>query len=377
MTSLLDTEEEIMLRDAARGFLDGAAPIAALRANRDAGRPHDPGLWREMAQMGWAGVLVPEDAGGAEMGHRAAGILSQEMGVTLAASPFLSTAVIAATALRHAAGARARDALAGIAAGETTYALALDEGARHAPEHTALRAERAGNGYRLSGSKTFVADGSTATRVLVLARTGGAPGEAEGLSLFDIDAERAGLSRARLDTVDARDHARLDFDAVEATGDDLLGEADGAMRLLRPALDAGQAALAAELAGLANGISAMTLGYLRERRQFERAIGSFQALQHRAAHLWAEIEVTTSAIANAGRVLDQTPDDATLAVSLAKARATKTADLAVREGIQMHGGIGMTDDHDAGFYMKRARVGAEWLGDYGYHAARVAAARGF
>ena len=377
MTSLLDTDDEVMLRDAARGFLDANAPVAALRANRDAGRPHDPALWREMAQMGWAGVLVPESAGGADMGHRAAGILAQEMGVTLAASPYLSSAVIAATALRHAAGARARDALAEIAAGDMTYALAVDEGPKHAPERTALRAERSGNAYRLSGAKTFVADGATADRVLVLARTGGTPGEAAGLSLFDIDATRAGLTRAPLDTVDARDHARLDFDGVEATGDDLLGEADDAMRLLRPALEAGQAALAAELAGLSGGISAMTLGYLKERRQFDRPVGSFQALQHRAAHLWAEIEVTASAIANAGRVLDETPDDATLAVSLAKARATRTADLAVREGIQMHGGIGMTDDHDAGFYIKRARVGAEWLGDYGYHAARVAAARGF
>jgi acyl-CoA dehydrogenase len=377
MTSLLDTDDEVMLRDAARGFLDSNAPVAALRANRDAGRAHDPALWRDMAAMGWAGVLIPETAGGADMGHRAAGILAHEMGVTLAASPFLSSAVIAATALRHAAGARAHDALAGIAAGEVTYALAVDEGPKHAPERSALSAERAGNGYRLSGAKTLVADGASAGRVLVLARTSGTPGQAAGLSLFDIDADRAGLSRTPLDTVDARDHARLDFDGVEATGDDLLGEADDAMRLLRPALEAGQAALAAELAGLAGGISAMTLGYLKERRQFGRTIGSFQALQHRAAHLWAETEVTASAIANAGRVLDETPDDATLAVSLAKARATRTADLAVREGIQMHGGIGMTDDHDAGFFMKRARVGAEWLGDYGYHAARVAAARGF
>ncbi len=377
MTSLLDTEEEVMLRDAARGFLDSAAPVSALRGNRDAGRPHDPGLWREMAQMGWAGVLVPENLGGADMGHRAAGILAQEMGVTLAASPFLSTAVIAATALRGAASGRAQDALSRIAKGAATYALAVDEAAKHAPEQSALRAERAGNGYRLSGTKTFVADGTSATRILVLARTGGTPGEAAGLSLFDIDAERAGLTRARLDTVDARDHARLDFDGVEATGDDLLGEVDNAMHLLRPALDAGQAVLAAELAGLATGVTDMTLGYLKERRQFDRPIGSFQALQHRAAHLWAEIEITASAIANAGRVLDETPGDATLAVSLAKARATHTANLAVREGVQMHGGIGMTDDHDAGFYMKRARVGAEWLGDYGYHAARVATARGF
>lgn len=311
------------------------------------------------------------------MGHRAAGILAEEMGRTLAASPFLSTAVVAATTLRDVATDRARDALGRIASGDAIYALAVDEGRKHAPERSAMQAERAGNGFRLSGAKTLVADGGSANRVLVLARTSGAPGEAEGLTLFDIDADRAGLVRDRLDTVDSRDHARLSFDGVEATGDDVVGDVDNGLAALQTGLRAGQAAIAAELLGVAGGAYGMTVGYLKERKQFDRTIGSFQALQHRAAHLWAEIEVTASAIANAGRVLDETPQGAQLAVSLAKARAAMTVDLAVREGVQMHGGIGMTDDYDIGFYMKRARVGAEWLGDYGYHAAQVAAARGF
>ncbi|MCM2562529.1 acyl-CoA/acyl-ACP dehydrogenase [Lutimaribacter sp. EGI FJ00015] len=377
MTTLMETEDEVMLRDAARGFVAESAPVAKLRENRKAGRAFDPGLWREMAQMGWSGVLVPEVCGGAEMGHRAACILAEEMGRTLAASPFLSTAVVAASTLRAVATDRAGTALGQIAAGDVIYALALDEGRKYAPESTAMQAERAGNGFRLTGVKPLVADGSAADRVLVLARTAGAPGDAVGLTLFDIDAARAGLTRDRLDTIDSRDHARLIFDAVEATGDDVLGEVDNGLAVLRAGVQAGQAAMAAELLGVAGGAYGMTVGYLKERRQFDRTIGSFQALQHRAAHLWAEIEVTASAIANAGRVLDKTPQDAQLAVSLAKARAAQTVDLAVREGVQMHGGIGMTDDYDIGFYMKRARVGAEWLGDYGYHAALVAAARGF
>lgn len=369
---LLDSEDETMLRDAARGFLADAAPVSHLRALRDAGQTHDPALWRDMATMGWAGVLVPEDAGGADMGHRAAAILAEEMGSVLASSPFLSTAVIAASVLRAEASDRARQMLSGIASGDLTYALALDEGRKHAPQATAMRAERSGNAFALSGSKTFVADGASAARVLVLADVPG-----EGLTLFDIEADRAGLSRAPMQTIDSRDHARLDFDALQATGEDIVGSVGGGLERLRPGLQAGQAALAAEMLGLASGACAMTLGYLKERRQFDRTIGSFQALQHRAAHLWSEIEVTTSAIINAGRVLDQTPEDAALAVSLAKARATVTADLAVREGVQMHGGIGMTDAYDMGFYMKRARVGAEWLGDYGYHADQIATARGF
>ena len=377
MTSLLETEDETMLRDAARGFLADAAPVANLRANRDQGRPFDTGLWREMAQMGWAGVLVPEAQGGADMGHRAAGILAEEMGRTLAASPFISSAVMAATTLRAAASQQAEQALTAITEGRLIYAVALDEGRKHAPLNTALVAQRVGNGFRLTGIKALVADGGSAQRVLVLARTAGSAGEAAGLTLFDIPADRAGLHKMARATVDSRDHAQMVFDGVEATGDEVLGTLDDGWALLARGVQAGQAAVAAELLGVAGGAYGMTVGYLKERKQFDRTIGSFQALQHRAAHLWAEIEVTASAIANAGRVLDATPTQAGLAVSLAKARAAQTVDLAVREGVQMHGGIGMTDAYDIGFYMKRARVGSEWLGDYGYHAAQVAAARGF
>ena len=377
MTSLLETEDETMLRDSTRGFLADAAPVANLRANRDQGRPFDTGLWREMAQMGWAGVLVPEAQGGADMGHRAAGILAEEMGRTLAASPFISSAVMAATTLRAAASQQAEQALTAITEGRLIYAVALDEGRKHAPLNTALVAQKAGNGFRLTGTKAFVADGGSAQRVLVLARTAGSAGEAAGLTLFDIPADRAGLHKMARATVDSRDHAQMVFDGVEATGDEVLGTLDDGWALLARGVQAGQAAVAAELLGVAGGAYGMTVGYLKERKQFDRTIGSFQALQHRAAHLWAEIEVTASAIANAGRVLDATPTQAGLAVSLAKARAAQTVDLAVREGVQMHGGIGMTDAYDIGFYMKRARVGSEWLGDYGYHAAQVAAARGF
>ncbi len=371
MEKLLKTEEEIMLADMARGFLDDAAPVSHLRRMRDEGGTHDPDLWKQMAEMGWAGVLVPEQAGGSDMGHAAAGVIAGEMGKTLAASPFIGTAVIAATALRQVADDRARAALARIAGGEAIYALAIDEGAKFNPEATRMEARRDGNGFRLSGTKKFVVDGGIADRLLVLARTG------EGLTLFDLPADRDGITRAPRPMIDSRDAADVHFDNVEATGEDVLGAVDDAMAVLRPALMAGQAALAAETAGLAAGAFGMTVAYLKERKQFGVPIGSFQALQHRAAHLWCETEVTASAILHAGRMLDNDPDKARLAVSLAKARATSTAILAVQEGVQMHGGIGMTDEYDMGFYMKRARVAAEWLGDYGHHARIVAQERGF
>lgn len=371
MAKLVRTEEENMLADAARGFLDESAPVSHLRGLRDAGKTHDAALWAEMAAMGWAGVLVPEEAGGSDMGHAAAHLLAGEMGRTLAATPFLSTAVIAATALRQVSGEKGMEALSAIAAGTRTYALAVDEGAKHAPEATAMEARREGNGFRLTGDKTFVVDGGFADRLLVLARTG------EGLTLFDLPADRDGITRTSTRMIDSRDSARVRFDEVEATGEDVLGQVDDAMAVLRPALEAGQAALAAEMSGLAAGAFGMTVDYLKERKQFGQPIGAFQALQHRAAHLWCETEVTASAILNAGRRLDEAAASASLAVSLAKARATQTAKLAVIEGVQMHGGIGMTDAFDMGFFMKRARVAAEWLGDYGYHAERIAQARGF
>jgi len=374
MQNLLKTDEETMLTDSARGFLDQAAPVSEFRKLRDSGTSYDPALWRQMAELGWAGILVPEANGGADMGHAAAGLLAGEMGKTLVASPFLSTAVMAATALRQVSGSRAGEALTAIAKGELTYALAIDESAKHDPVKARLAAHKVGNGYQLNGEKTFVVDGGFADRVLVLARTG--EGET-ALTLFDLPADHDGIARTSKAMVDARDAAQLSFENVAATGEDILGTLDDAMTVLGPALQAGQAALAAEMAGLATGAFDMTVGYLKERQQFGVTIGAFQALQHRAAHLWSEIEVTASAITHAGRMLDQDPDNATLAVSLAKARATQTAKLAVIEGVQMHGGIGMTDAFDMGFYMKRARVAAEWLGDYSYHAEQVAQCRGF
>ena len=360
-----------MLADMARGFLDEKSPVSHLRQMRDAGKTHDAALWKEMADMGWAGILVPESAGGSDMGHAAAGVLAEEMGKTLVSSPFLSSSVIAATALRQVSDDRASQALSAIAGGELTYALAIDERNKFNPDATAMPAKREGNGFRLSGRKTFVVDGGFADRLLVLAQTD------DGMTLFDIPADRDGVSRDAQSMIDSRDAARIDFDDVHATGDDVIGSVDEAMTVLKPALEAGQAALAAEMSGLAAGAFGMTVGYLKERKQFGVLIGSFQALQHRAADLWCETEVTASAIFYAGRKLDEDPENATLAVSLAKARATETAKAAVIEGVQMHGGIGMTDEFDMGFFMKRARVGAEWLGDYGYHAGVVAKLRGF
>jgi alkylation response protein AidB-like acyl-CoA dehydrogenase len=377
---LVLNDDQVMLQDAARGFVSEKAPVAALRRIRDEkiADGFDRGLWRAMAEMGWTGVLVPEDQGGLGFGFVGAGIICEEMGRTLTASPFLSTAMMAATALSRAGSPAQKERwLPAIVAGEAVIATAVDEGRRHDPSGIAMRAERHGNGFRLTGTKSYVVDGQAADAVLVAARTGGAAGEAEGISLFLVDAKARNLASERLSTLDSRGAAELTFDGVEVTADDVVGEVDDGHGLLEVVLGAGRAGLAAELSGNAQESFSRTMAYLKERKQFGRTIGAFQALQHRAAHLFCEVEIAKSAVLAALQALDADPAGAALAVSVAKSKASSVARLAAQEAVQMHGGIGMTDAIDIGLFMKRMQVASTLYGDADFHADRVALARGF
>jgi alkylation response protein AidB-like acyl-CoA dehydrogenase len=377
---LVLTEEQQLLKDSARGFLGEKAPVSALRKLRDArdatgfSRP----LWKEMAEMGWAGILVEEKHGGSDFGFVGAGVIAEEMGRTLTASPFLSTSILAATALRKFASRAQADALLPkIARGEALFALAVDETNKHRPAKVAMRAEKSGNAFRLSGDKTFVADGPVADKLIVAARTAGAAGETNGLTLFLVDAKARGVSAERTEMVDSRNAARLKFEKVEATGDDVIGEVDGGYSALEGVLAAGCAGLAAEMSGSAQAAFAMTTDYLKQRRQFGKVIGSFQALQHRAAALHVEIELMKSVVLKALQDLDNSFGFAGITCSLAKAKAGEVAKLCSQEAVQMHGGIGMTDEYDLGFYMKRIRVAQEMFGDAAYHSDKIARARGY
>jgi len=377
---LVLNDDQVMLQDAARGFVSEKAPVAALRKIRDERNADgfDRGLWRSMAEMGWTGVLVPEDQGGLGFGFVGAGVICEEMGRTLTASPFLSTAMMAATALSRAGSPAQKERwLPAIVAGEAVIATAVDEGRRHDPAGTAMRAERHGNGFRLSGTKAYVVDGQAADAVLVAARTAGSAGETGGLSLFLVETATRGLSAERLSTLDSRGAAELTFDGVEVTADAVVGEIDDGFPLLEIVLGAGRAGLAAELSGNAQESFGRTMAYLRERKQFGRTIGAFQALQHRAAHLFCEVEVARSAVLAALQALDADPAGASLAVSVAKSKASSVARLAAQEAVQMHGGIGMTDAIDIGLFMKRMQVASTLYGDADFHADRVARARGF
>lgn len=377
--ALVLTEDQQMIRDSADGFFRDEAPVSQHRALRDS-RDADGfsrATWAKIAEMGFAGVLVPEAHGGAEMGHVAAGIIMEAMGKNLSAAPMLSTAVLGATALKHGTPEQQAKYLPLIAQGAHLLALAADEAARHKPAHVATTATPSGNGFKLNGVKGFVLDGHVADTLIVAARTGGDTDDKAGITLFLVDPKADGVKIDRRSMVDSRSTARVTLDDVQVDGADVLGAVGDGYGLLEKILNAGRACLSAEMLGVSGTSFAMTVDYLKQREQFGQKIGSFQALQHRAAHLFCEIELARSATLKALQALDEGDDRAALYVSLAKAKAGEVAILATNEGVQMHGGIGMTDDFDIGFFMKRARAAQETFGDSAFHSDRLARTLGY
>jgi len=371
-------EEQNMLKDAAKGFMTDNAPISQLRRLRDEENKDgfDRDTWKSMAEMGMTGVLVPEEFGGVAMGHVAAGVIAEEMGRTLTASPFLSTAIMGATALsRFGSGSQKSEWLAKIASGDAITAVAVDEARKHAPATVTTTAERSGNGFKLNGAKSFVADGHIADMMIVSARTSGEESGADGITLFLVPREADGVS-VEVDTmIDSRLASDVKFDNVELDADAVLGEIDGGFAALEQVLDAGRAGLSAEMSGSAQACLEQTVDYLKERKQFGEIIGTFQGLQHRAAHLYTEIELGKSIVLKALQTLDAAPEHATMMISAAKSKLGHVAQLSAQEAIQMHGGIGMTDEYDIGFFIKRVRVAEALYGDANFHTDKFARLR--
>lgn len=375
--TLVLTEDQSMFRDAAKRFVAERAPVSQLRKLRDDDDPvgFSRELWKEMAEMGWAGVLVPEEHGGVGFGFVGAGLIATEIGRNLSATPLLSSAVLAVTALlRGGSQAHKETLLPAIASGELLVAFASDESTRHSPYHIATRTT---GKYKLSGRKLHVLDGHCADRLIVAARTSGDTSGRDGITLFLIDAKAAGVSISRSAMVDSRNSATVELRDVAVTDADMIGKVDKGAVVLDGALDAARAVLAAELLGVAEEAFERTLAYLREREQFGVKIGTFQALQHRAAHLFCEIELVRSVVLRTLQALDAQEPNAASLVCLAKAKASDVARIATNEAVQMHGGIGMTDEFDIGFFMKRARAAAETFGDQYYHTDRFAQLAGY
>jgi alkylation response protein AidB-like acyl-CoA dehydrogenase len=373
-------EDERMIRDTAKEFFAERAPVSQLRALRDGKDPDgfSRELWKEMAELGWAGIILPENYGGADFGYRGLGFILEEAGRTLAASPLEATVLIGASAILLGGNEGQRnELLPAIAKGELLLALALEEGARHAPYHVATKAEKSAKGYSLTGKKQFVLDGHVADKLIVVARSSGKPGERKGLTLFLVDAGLPGLKVTRSFMIDSRNAAEVSLENVKIPAAALLGVVDNGADLLDEVLDRARIGLAAVMLGGAQEAFERTLQYLKDRKQFGVAIGSFQALQHRAADLFTELEITRSAVLDALDAIDSRRNDVALAASLAKARASETFEQISKEAIQMHGGIGMTDEFEIGFFLKRARVLQAVFGDARFHTDRYATLEGY
>lgn len=377
---LYHNEDQAMLAESASQFMAEEGAIAKqLRHWRDKdckdGFGHD--LWKQFGEMGFTGILLSEEDGGIGMGNVEAGIVLEEIGRNLTPSPFLTSSVLAATALKHGNNDVRGRWLPGLVAGESVFAVAIDEGPKHNPDRIATKAEKSGNGFKLSGQKDFVIHGASADMLVVAARTSGSDSDADGITLFAVPKEAANMSHDAVRLVDSSMATHTKFDGVELDGDAVIGEVDGGRDILNAMLLAGRVGSAAEGAGVARGAMDMTVDYLKQRKQFGKLIGEFQALQHRAAHLYSEVEIARAIAIKAAQLLDGGSEQADLMTSVAKAKVSRAAGLAVKEGVQMHGGIGMTDEYDIGLYMKRDRALAEFLGDAYYHANRVAQMSGY
>lgn len=378
--ALVLNEEQLMLKDSAAGFLTQKATVAHLRALRDNGseRGFSDDVWRDMVEMGWAGIAIPEAFGGLGYGYTGLGLVLEQAGRNLSASPLQSTVLVSASVIGELGSAQQKEQLLGaISAGEKLVSLALQEGPHHAPLQTAMSATAQGGDYILNGSKVLVLDASAAHAFIVIARTSGKSGDEKGLSAFLLDAATPGLTLERRSLVDSRNAGAIVLKDCRVSASNLLGAPGEAWSGLGRALDIANIGLAAELLGLATEAFERTVAYLKERKQFGRVIGSFQGLQHRAAELFAELELARSIVLQALHAIDDGEQALSVLASAAKAKLCEVAQRATNEAVQMHGGVGMTDDFEIGFFIKRARVAQHTFGDYNYHLDRFAQLSGF
>lgn len=366
-------EEQQLLRDAARGFLADNSPVTRMRALRDQrdATGFSRELWKAMADLGWLGIQLPEEHGGSAMGLREIGVIMTECGRVMAPEPLLSTVVLGATSVRLSDNEAQRgDVLPAIAAGERLLAFALDETGRFDPDVVETAAVATDGGFVISGAKRYVLDAHTADQIVVVARSSEAAG---GLALFLADTDADGIEIQRTTQIDGRNAANVVFANCEVGADRLLGDAS----LLARVLDHATLALAAEMVGVAGEAFEQTLQYLKDREQFGVKIGTFQALRHRAAEMFAELEFARSLVLDGLAAVDGDRDDVALSASAAKVQANKAARLVGAEAVQLHGGMGMTDELDIGLYFKRLRAAEATLGDTTYHLRRFAALQGY
>ena len=377
---LVLTEEQEFLRDTAKDFAQERTPVTHFRSLRDNKDENlwDKDIWQEMVNLGWSGILIPEEFGGSDFGVAGISVILQECGKTLTPSPLFSTGVLGAYAISNFGTQEQKEKyLPKIVSGEITTALAVDESSHHDPSKTLFKAEQKGSDFLLNGKKTFVIDGASADILVILARTSGNSGDLAGLTLFIVESNVDGIKKIKLDMADSRNYANIEFNDVECSNKSILGALESGGETVERILDIGRIAMSAEMLGNAESAFETTIDYLKQRKQFGVLIGTFQALQHRAAEMFCEIELTKSAVMAAIHGADENSNELQRLSSLAKTIAGETLNLVSNEAIQMHGGIGVTDEYDLGFFIKRSRVAEQIFGSSTYHTERYANLSGF
>ena len=377
---LVLTEEEQFLKDTAKNFAEERCPISHFRSLRDSNDSNlwDKDIWKEMTALGWPGILIPEEYGGSNFGITGISVILEECAKTLTPSPLFATGVLGAFSITNFGNDdQKQDYLPKISSGDLTTALAIDESSHHNPADTEMVAKKDGKKFVLNGKKTFVIDGASADLLIVLARTSGNKGESSGLTLFLIDSNDTGIEKIKLDMADSRNYANINFNNVEVSAKNILGDEETGGETVENILDIGRIAIASEMLGNAEAAFETTLDYLKQRKQFGVLIGSFQALQHRAAEMFCELALTKSSVMAAMKAADEGSNELQRLSSLSKTMAGETLHLVSNEAVQMHGGIGVTDEYDIGFFLKRARVAEQIFGSAKFHTERYANISGF
>ena len=377
---LILSDDQLILRDMAKTFFDEKSPVERMRTLRDTqdATGYTPALWKEMGELGWIGIPFPESVGGADMGYGELGIVLEQCGRTLAPEPFVSTVLLGGNAILLGGNEPLqKDLLPGVCSGDRILALAFQEQGRFAPYAVETSATRDGGGFRIRGEKQFVLDGHVADQLVVVARTSGAAGDRDGLALFAIDANASGVSIQRTSMVDGRNAAVVSLEDVAVDASRVIGEIDAGAEVLDAVFDRATIGLCAEMLGAFDESFERTLQYLKTREQFGVKLGTFQGLRHRAAQMFGELEFARSVVRDAQSAIDDGRDDTAECASAAKARCSDVAHLIGGEGIQMHGGIGMTDEEEIGLFAKRLKAAEATLGDALYHRNRFASLRGY
>jgi alkylation response protein AidB-like acyl-CoA dehydrogenase len=377
---LILSEDQLILRDMAKSFCNEKSPVERMRKLRDSrdetGFTRD--LWKEMGELGWIGIPFSESVGGSEMGYGELGVVLGECGRVLAPEPFMSTVLLGGNAiLLGGSEPLQKELLPDLCTGDRIFALAFQERGRFAPYAVETSATRQGDSFRIRGEKQFVLDGHVADQIVTVARTAGGVGERAGLTLFVVDADTKGVSVQRTEMVDGRNAAVITFEDADVDAGRVLGEIDGGADVLDPVFDRATIGLCAEMVGSFEEAFERTLEYLKTREQFGVKIGTFQGLRHRASEMFSELEFARSVVRDAQSAIDEGRDDVAECASGAKARCSDVANLIGGEAVQMHGGIGMTDEEEIGLFFKRLKAAELTLGDAIYHRNRFASLRGY